>query len=295
MQYESELPAVDGLQKAALLPDDADAFLDLLAKPGRPPITDGDVVVAVAHPDDESIGCGAQLARIENLAVVVVTDGAPRPRGGSVVRRPELPETYATIRRQELVTALALAGIPEAWLIRFGVADQQAALHLVEITHRLNALFARRATRFVLTHAYEGGHPDHDAVAFAVHAAVRLRRLRGHSISIVEMPYYSESPSGPIVQRFSSDAGRSEITLHLNEHERTVKRRMFAAHQSQQRTLAQFAQDIERFRRASHYDFTRLPSSGNLFYEKQDWGMTGARWLELADDALKQLALDGAA
>ena len=27
-------------------------------------------------------------------------------------------------------------------------------------------------TRVVVTHAYEGGHPDHDAVAFAVHAAV---------------------------------------------------------------------------------------------------------------------------
>src|SRR4029077_3455583 len=52
--------------------------------------------------------------------------------------------------------------------------DQQAAFRLAELARRLAALFAERGIAVVLTHACEGGHPDHDAVAFAVHGAARL-------------------------------------------------------------------------------------------------------------------------
>ena len=290
MRYDGESPG-GILAPPAVRRDGADLFLARLGSPDRPPIKADDVAVVVAHPDDESIGCGAQLERMEDAAVVVVTDGAPRNRvdANGLVSA----ESYAERRHRELALALALGGIPEAWLVRFGIPDQEAAHHLLDITHRLNALFARRATRVVLTHAYEGGHPDHDAVAFAVHAAARLRRLRGQSIAIVEMPYYAEGPSGRMLQRFSPDPACPELAVRIAGRERTVKARMFAAHRTQQRTLAQFALDVERFRRAPAWDFRLLPNGGRLLYEKQDWGMTGERWLALARDALKQLDLDG--
>jgi hypothetical protein len=68
---------------------------------------------------------------------------------------------------------------------------------------------------------------------------------------------------------------------------------MIAAHASQQRVLAPFATDVERFRPAPAYDFTRPPNGGRLYYERYAWGMTGERWRTLANDALKQLELDG--
>jgi N-acetylglucosamine malate deacetylase 2 len=36
------------------------------------------VAVVVAHPDDETIGCGAILRRLPLVRLVHVTDGAPR-------------------------------------------------------------------------------------------------------------------------------------------------------------------------------------------------------------------------
>ena len=46
--------------------------------------------------------------------------------------------------------------------------------HLTELAHRLREILEREKPQAVITHAYEGGHPDHDAAAFAVRAACRL-------------------------------------------------------------------------------------------------------------------------
>ncbi len=40
------------------------------------------------------------------------------------------------------------------------------------------------------------------------------------------------------------------------------------------------------------YDFTQLPNEGRLLYETQNWGMSGARWRELAATALAELGLE---
>jgi N-acetylglucosamine malate deacetylase 2 len=68
---------------------------------------------------------------------------------------------------------------------------------------------------------------------------------------------------------------------------------MMAAHTTQQRTLSQFAADLERFRPAPAYDFTLLPNGGRCLYDGRNWGMAGERWPSLARTALKRLDLAG--
>ena len=244
------------------------------------------VAIVIAHPDDETIGCGAQLARWTGATVIVVTDGAPRNLTDAHAYGFATAEAYAAARRRELLAALAIAGVPAFRLIQLGVPDQEAAAQLANLAGRLAALFDRLGTAVAVTHAYEGGHPDHDATAFAVHRAAE----RGQ-IGVIEMPFYRATgrESGMALQRFTP-GGPQEVCVALGEEQQRLKSRMVAAHASQARTLAPFALDVERFRPAPSYDFTRLPNGGRLLYERYDWGMTGERWLRLARAAERQSA-----
>ncbi len=128
-------------------------------------------MVLVAHPDDESIAFGAHLGSMTGAVVVHTTDGAPLDLRFARELGFEDAASYARARRAELQAALQIAGVDDTAAICLGYSDQEAAFHLVDLTNRLAALFAEHAIEVVFTHAYEGGHPDHDATAFAAHAA----------------------------------------------------------------------------------------------------------------------------
>jgi LmbE family N-acetylglucosaminyl deacetylase len=261
-------------------------------QPSRPELSpDRRWLVVVAHPDDETLGCGALLSRLPCATVVHVTDGAPR-HGGDARRHgfPD-PAAYAAARWDEARSALDLAGVPAARHHGFGIADQGAAYRLVEITRRLLPDLA--GADAVLTHAYEGGHPDHDAVCFAVHAAAKLAGS-GVAGAIVEMPLYHAGPGGWIRQRFLPHPGAGpELSPAPSPAELDLKRRMAACHASQAATLAGFALDRELFRTAPPYDFGVLPNGGALLCERHGWNLDGPRWLTLVRAAEGALGLEG--
>ena len=263
-------------------------FLDGLRSRARIPAEH--VAVVVAHADDETIGVGAQLPRLPGISIVHVTDGAPRNMADARRYGFETAEAYAAARAAELRAAMALAGVPAEALINLGCSDQEAALHLVELARRLADIFAERRIDLVLTHPYEGGHPDHDATAFAVHAASALRAPDA-TIAVVEMAFYHAGTAGMVAQRFVPEPDAPETLISLDAGDRALKARMLAAHATQAETLAAFSLDAERFRPAPRYDFGALPNGGNLHYARYDWGMTGERWLELAKQARETLGL----
>lgn len=246
------------------------------------------VMIVVAHPDDETIGAGSRLGRFADALVVHVTDGAPRTAGCSGWK------DYAALRRRELEAAMALAGLGADRLVALGYPDQSASLHMAEAARRIAGLVADWKPDTVLTHPYEGGHPDHDATAFAVQAALALLRRDGEPVPLLaEMAFYHDGDADGVTtfQDFLPPGGPAVRTRHLDAEARALKRRMFGAHASQAGVLARFRDDLEREREAPAYDFTRPPHPGRLNYERFDWGMTGARWRALAAEALGALGL----
>ncbi len=271
----------------------AHPLIDALADTAHRPIAGADLGIVVAHPDDETIGCGAQLRHLRGVTLIVVTDGAPLNPEEAHRHGFAGIDQYACARAGELDAALGLVNFPDKDVIRIGFFDQAAALRLADLTRTLYCLVCARGLRVLLTHAYEGGHPDHDAVAFAVHQVARLATQRSDPVTVLEMPFYRDG-GGPdwAVQRFASERNDA-CTIRLTGEERELKRRMLAAYATQREPLAAFDVVDESFRVAPAYDFTALPNEGRLLYERYDWGMTGERWLALTRAALGELLAGG--
>ena len=239
------------------------------------------MALVVAHPDDETIAAGASLHLLPGLLLVHVTDGAPRVLGDAAAAGFAVPADYAAARRRELMAALAVAGAsPE--LVELGIVDQEASSHMPSLARALSRLFDAHRIEAVITHAYEGGHPDHDATAFAVHAAAAGRR------PVLEFAGYHADPAGALLTG-CFPPGSNPTVVTLSNAERARKRAMFDCFRTQARVLAAFGVEQEAFRPAPAYDFTAPPMPGRLNYEHWGWSMTGARWRALARNAQRDL------
>ena len=249
------------------------------------------VLFVVAHPDDEVIGAGGSLlSRFADCQVVHVTDGAPANL--LYARQAGFKTTfeYADARREEAAMALSLAGITGNQIIELGVTDQQLSYQLVTVARRLSKLFTQIEPDIVITQPYEGGHPDHDATAFAVHLARRLLHdEQTIAPEIIEMTSYHRRNESVIYSEFLPREGSAPVTFPLAQHERNLKQEMFDCFHTQRGVLCWFPIEVERFRKAPPYNFTRPPHAGKLNYDYFDWGVTEEKWLRLAREALRVL------
>ncbi len=270
-------------------------MLTRIAAPASSPLALPRLLLVFAHPDDEVLAMGGRLERLANSRLLTLTDGAPvngadaRQHGFATLAH------YRAVRRAELLAALVHAGLlpdiaPE---FPYAVPDQTASHHLTSLARAIAAEITAFQPEAVLTHPYEGGHPDHDACAFAVHAAVRLAAAATFSapVPIVESPFYHAGDHGSMATGTFLPAPNTASLLiqELTPTEQRNKGARLACFPSQAETLAQFGVDRELFRLAPSYNFTRRPHAGQLFYERFPWGMTGDGFCELASRALADL------
>lgn len=249
------------------------------------------VVVIGAHPDDELIGAGGHLARWPALNIVHVTNGAPSDKRYALEAGFPNPASYAVARKQEAANAVAIIGLSADRIVSLEFDDQSTSFHLAELSRRIYKLLLKLRPDVVVTHAYEGGHPDHDATCFGVHAACRLLlRTENLSPAIVEMSSYFGHDGIRCTSSFLTSLPK-RITISLDEESKTLKRRMFDCHASQKKTLDLFPIESESFRPAPDYDFLSPPHSGKLFYEFHNLGLKGSHWRELAARALHDLEI----
>jgi LmbE family N-acetylglucosaminyl deacetylase len=244
------------------------------------------IAIICAHPDDEVIGLGGQLHLFRDAILIHATDGAPRDLRDAHANGFRTREEYARQRRRELLAALRIAGLGEERTRQLGVVDQEASLDLVDLTRRVKAALDECRPEVVITHPYEGGHQDHDATAFAVHLALERMRSR---FELMEFAGYHAAGDGIAAGEFLPLGDSPVATVPLSKEARIQKRRMLDCFVTQQETLSLFRVDPERLRRAPHYDFSRPPHAGPLYYDRYPWGLRSDEWQARAASALRIL------
>ena len=245
-------------------------------------------VLLVAHPDDETIGASGCMGRLRNPTVVFLTDGAPRDPGLRSPRATGSRARYARLRHDEAIAALALAGVTTDRILFLGGVDQEAIHEIALLAERFASLLAQIQPDIVLTHSYEGGHPDHDAAALVVAVSNRMLARQGKTTpEVLEMTSYhlrdGKCVTGEFLPRdWGQGSAEEELAIQLSPEEQVRKEQMLSAYISQQVVLARFSIGLERLRPAPAYDFTSAPHPGKLWYESLGWPMTGERWREIA-------------
>jgi LmbE family N-acetylglucosaminyl deacetylase len=246
-------------------------------------------LLLLAHHDDEVFCAGhiaGELAAGRRLVFVWATAGGLAP---------------ARIRRWEGRAALRVLGLEEADGVELGFRDQHALRHIDEIACVSWTLVrhAGLAQVRVLVPAYEGGHPDHDAVNAAA-AALRLRRP---DIEVMEFAMYRrgrlclsvQSPAGA-----PGTPGAPFSLLALDGAALRLRRRLARANASQLvpsllplLMMSRLAGrgHVEPVRPLPAHDYSRPPERRPLLYELY----TARRFTEFSTAALAALSVaDGA-
>lgn len=247
------------------------------------------VLIIAAHPDDEIVGVGVAMASLPNLTVVHVTDGVPNDPRYSTWAGFKTPEDYRRAREVEGRKALDLLGVRPAGRIRLGFVDQQLSRNLVPLTQALARVIHEHSPDLVITHPYEGGHPDHDATCFATHHALWLLEQDGEPVPThVEMTSYFCRYGERVVSEFAQGLDGA-VSLLLEDADRVWKKELYGCFESQKDLLNSFPMEVERFRLVTGYDFSQLPQVPEIFYDRHELGTRSYQWLKLSRAAIKKI------
>ncbi len=201
---------------------------------------------------------GARLASLDDVWLFHITDGAPRDMKDAAAYGFATLEAYAEARRCELLSALAVAGVPAERATALGVADQRASYEMESLAGRLAG------------------------------------RLAGATPRLREYPLYHCRDGGMVSGEFLPCADGAPETVTLTPGESALKQRMLACFVTQRETLRPFGCAIERFRDAPAYDFTQPPQASCIYYDLFPWGIGSVEWRKRAGAALAGLDLGGA-
>jgi LmbE family N-acetylglucosaminyl deacetylase len=152
-------------------------------------------VVIAPHPDDESIGCGATIARKRaagaDVRVVVVCDGRSSHPSSAFVTADEL----ADLRAREVVAACRRLGVDPGSIVLLGRPDESVATDGAPVETAVLEVLDRHRPDEVYVPSPLDWHVDHRATH---RAAVRALTRHAGRPSVLEYPvwYWTEGPWG---------------------------------------------------------------------------------------------------
>lgn len=230
---------------------------------------EGRHLIVTAHADDETISFGGALSRLASARVLQLTKG-----GG---------DDEAANRRQERTAAFAAAGW--TWPVIEGHAtDRQAHLELDRL--RLLLAAAIQDADVIWAHPYEGGHLDHDTVAWLVQDACAGRDVRRLEFA----SYHSHAGRRSTFGAFWPDPDVEQVTVTLTGQLWARKQAALACYASQAHILRKFPKpEQEAYRVAPVYDFTQPPPPPYIRWDTRHYLPTAEAWRGVVAGASKAL------
>jgi len=227
------------------------------------------ILLLIAHPDDEVVGCCAAIGRARAAGAkvfgLVLTTGVPardvlwpwdRHRHGQHVAR----------RRDECRAVAALLGLSGMAFLDLPARGLRGAL--LDVRKQVLETIAWLRVETVWAPAYEGGHTDHDSASML---AASLPEGPGKAdVTVYEYAEYNFLGGTVRSQTFPATLG-PECILELSAEEAQLKRQALARYSSAQGDLVYVGVGREAFRPIAAYDYSRPPHEGKLFYQRFQW------------------------
>ena len=132
-------------------------------------LTAGRLLVLAPHPDDETLGCGATVARTliggGEVLVVIATDGRLASMDGD-------PDVMAATRRRELAAATEVLGLTPGQVRALAFPDRDLSGYEMALTDSLATVVRSWRPTVVLVTAACDPNPDHAALGRAARRAM---------------------------------------------------------------------------------------------------------------------------
>jgi LmbE family N-acetylglucosaminyl deacetylase len=208
------------------------------------------ILLAFAHPDDESFGLAGTIARYARQGVPVDLVTATRGEKGTRLGVPEGVPT-GVAREKELRDAGKLMGLRDIYLLGYIDGELDKA-DPAEVTRKVREIIERVEPEVLITFGPDGitGHPDHIATGKAATAAFEELAAAGHAPRKL---YYVTISAGAVpAGQFEDIATRpdDEVTTEIDISDFVeLKARAVAAHRSQQ-DAAEFVEMLKQRREA---------------------------------------------
>lgn len=146
----------------------------------------GASLVVAPHPDDETLGCGAVIARAkasgQKVRVVIMTDGAAAGKSAKIT-----PEQLAHIRHEETLQAGKALGLAPEDIVFLRFPDTQTHLHVEAMAAALRQQIADFQPQQIFSPFGIDLNPDHVSVATAMDRLVKNNEV---SCPVYEYPVW---------------------------------------------------------------------------------------------------------
>jgi len=152
-------------------------------------------LVLAPHPDDETFGCGATIARKRDagseVKVVIVTDGRRSPHAESVTSA-----ELVAIRRREALVALSRLGVEASDVTFLDFEDGTLCDRTDDVAAALAAVVSETSLDHVVVTSVADRHPDHRALGVAARMLLDTGEMRGE---LYEYAIWQRVPAAVVV------------------------------------------------------------------------------------------------